>query len=76
MNQRSAEARQQSADYDRRIAEARQQSADYDRRIAEARQQSAEALTSSLDNLVRFYNRYKKDPSTIKDEELTRRKED
>lgn len=59
-----------------RSAEARQQSADYDRRTAEARQQSAEALTSSLDNLVRFYNRYKKDPSTIKDEELTRRKED
>ena len=62
MSELSAEARQQSA-------EARQQS-------AESRQQSAEALTSSLDNLVRFYNRYKKDPSTIKDEELTRRKED
>ena len=50
-------------------AEARQRSAEADRR-------SAEALNSALENIIRFYNRYKKDPSTIKDEELTRRKED
>ena len=56
------------AEADRTSAEARQQS-------AEARQQSAEALNSSLKNLARFYNRYKKDPSTIKDEEIKQRKE-
>lgn len=42
--------------------------------IADAQQRSANALNSSLENLVRFYNRYKKDPSTIKDEEVRQRK--
>ena len=51
--QRSAEARQQSAEARQRSAEARQQS-------AEARQQSAEVLTSSLKELVRFFNLYMK----------------
>jgi len=49
------------------IAEAIQQS-------AVARQRSADALNSSLENLVWFYNRYKKDSSTIKDEEVKQRK--
>ncbi len=49
--------------------------AEADRTSAEARQQSAEALNSSIKNLARFYNRYKKDPSTIKDEEIKQRKE-
>ncbi|MCR4826417.1 MAG: hypothetical protein K5882_05635 [Bacteroidales bacterium] len=51
-------------------------SANAQQRSAEADRRSAEALTSSLENLARFYNRYKKDPSTIKDDEVTRRKED
>lgn len=49
--------------------------AEADRTIAEARQQSAEALNSSLKNLARFYNRYKKDPSTIKDDDVLQWKE-
>jgi len=71
----SAEARQQSAEARQQSAEARQQSAEARQQSAEARQQSAEALNSSLKNLARFYNRYKKDPSTIKDEEIKQRKE-
>ena len=54
--------------YDEQSAKAREQS-------AKAREQSAKSLTSSLENLARFYNRYKKDPSTIKDEEVRQRKE-
>ena len=60
--------KKQSEEYDRRIAEAQQRS-------AEAQQRSAEAITSSLDNLVWFYNRYKKDPSTILEEEIKQWKE-
>ena len=63
------------AEADRTSAKARQQSAEARQQSAEARQQSAEALNSSLKNLARFYNRYKKDPSTIKDEEIKQRKE-
>ena len=61
MNELSTEAQQRSAEY-------RQQSAEY-------RQQSAEALNSSLENIVWFYNRYKKDPNTIRDEEVKEWKE-
>ena len=43
---------------------------------AEYDKQSAETINSSLNNLVRFYNRYKKDPNSIKAEEVSRRKED
>ena len=57
-----------NAEYDRRIAEAQQRS-------AEAQQRGAEAITSSLDNLVWFYNRYKKDPSTILEGEIKQWKE-
>ena len=60
--------KKQSEEYDRRIAAAQQRS-------AEAQQRSAEAITSSLDNLVWFYNRYKKDPSTILEEEIKQWKE-
>jgi len=73
--QQSAEYRQQSAEYRQQSAEYRQQSTEYRQQSAEYRQQSAEALNSSLENLVRFYNRYKKDPSSIKDEEVKQRKE-
>jgi len=44
-------------------------------RSAEYRQQSTEALNSSLENIVWFYNRYKKDPNTIRDEEVKEWKE-
>ena len=63
-----AVARQQSAVARQQSAVARQQS-------AVARQQSAVALNSSLKNLARFYNRYKKDPSSIKAEEVRQWKE-
>ena len=63
------------AEADRTSAEARQQSAEARQQSAEARQQSAEALNSSLKNLARFYNRYKKDPSSIKAEEVRQWKE-
>ena len=71
-----------NAEYDRRIAEAQQRSAEAQQRSAEAQQRSAEAqqrgaeaITSSLDNLVWFYNRYKKDPSTILEGEIKQWKE-
>ncbi|MBR7094460.1 MAG: hypothetical protein IKI48_06655, partial [Prevotella sp.] len=51
MDQKSAEYDQKSAEYDRMIAE-------YDRMIAELDQKSAEYVTSSLKNLVWFFNRY------------------
>ena len=65
-----------------RIAEARQQSADYDRRIAEARQQSAEAIkkTMRLDSMwikrmVEFYEIYTRNPNVVKQEEIDFSKE-
>ena len=69
-----ADAQQRSADAQQRSADAQQRSADAQQRSADAQQRSADALNSSLENLVRFYNRYKKDPSTIKDEEVRQRK--
>ena len=63
MEQRSAEARQQSAEARQQSAEARQQS-------AEARQQSAEATKSGLQDLIRFYNYYKENPSLVKDKDF------
>ena len=58
--QRSAEARQRSAEARQQSAEARQRSAEARQQSAEARQQSAEVLTSSLKELVRFFNLYMK----------------
>ena len=48
---------------EQRSAEARQQS-------AEARQQSAEATKSGLQDLIRFYNYYKENPSLVKDKDF------
>ena len=59
-----------SAEADRRSAEADRRSTEADRRSAEADRRSAEALNSSIENLVRFYNRYKRDSNTINTEEV------
>ena len=67
-DEQSAKAREQSA-------VAREQSAELDKQSAELSKQSAESLASSLEKLARFYNRYKKDPSTIRDDEVKQRKE-
>ena len=70
MEQRSAEARQQSAEARQQSAEARQQSAEARQQSAEARQQSAEATKSGLQDLIRFYNYYKENPSLVKDKDF------
>ena len=52
------------------IAYMEQRSAEADRRSAEARQQSAEATKSGLQDLIRFYNYYKENPSLVKDKDF------
>ena len=64
-----------SAEYKRQSDEYEKQSAEYKRQSAEYKRQSAEALNSSLENIAWFYNRYKKDPNSIPDEELNQWKE-
>ena len=64
-------------------AEARQQSAEYDRRMAEARQQSAEAIKTIMkqdtiwikERMVEFYNIYNMNPNKIKKEDIDFAKE-
>ena len=41
-----------------------------EQRSAEARQQSAEATKSGLQDLIRFYNYYKENPSLVKDKDF------
>ena len=67
---RSAEYDRRSAEYDRRSAEYDRRSAEYDRRSAEARQKIAKTTSSRLENLVKFYSLYKKDPKTIYPDEI------
>jgi hypothetical protein len=55
--------RQRSAEADRRSAEA-------DRRSAEADRRSAEATRTGLNELIRFYTLYKRNPSNVKPEEI------
>ena len=64
MNQRSAEARQQSADYDRRIAEARQQSAEAIKTIM---QQDSIWIKKSM---IEFYEIYITKPNMVKKEDI------
>jgi len=72
--QRSAEAERRSAEYDRRIAEADRRSAEYDRRIAEYDKEITKKTSSRLENLVKFYSLYKKDPKTVYPDEIARMK--
>ena len=60
MQQRSEEADRRSEEADRRSEEADRRSEEADRRSEEADRRSVEALTSSLGNMVWFYNMYKK----------------
>ena len=68
MEQRSAEARQQSAEARQQSAEARQQS-------AEARQHSAVLTHFMSTQLITFYNLYKNNPNTVREDELRKMKE-
>ena len=89
--QQSAEARQQSAEYDRQSAEYRRQSAEYRRQSAEYRRQSAEYDRRTAEavkviikqdsiwvreKMVEFYNIYIQNPNIIKQEDISRAKED
>lgn len=74
MEQKSAEAKQRSAEYDRRSAEADRRSAEYDRRIAEYDKEITKKTSSRLENLVKFYSLYKKDPKTVYPDEIARMK--
>ena len=67
--------RQRSADADRRSIDADRRSADADRRSADADRRSIEATYKWLNELIRFYNLYKKNPNNIKSEELSQAKE-
>lgn len=64
------------AEADRRYNEADRRYNEADRRIAEADRRTSISLYSSLGNLTWFYYRYKRDPSTIKNEEVKWWKED
>ena len=63
MEQKSAEAKQRSAEAERRSAEA-------DRRSAEARQEIIKTTHRRINQLVQFYNLYKEDPNSVKQENL------
>jgi hypothetical protein len=52
-----------------------QKSAEYDRQSAEYDRQSAEATRNWLNQLVRFYNLYKRDPSSVRANELQEMKD-
>ena len=67
MEQKSAEAKQRSAEAERRSAE-------YDRRIAEYDKEITKKTSSRLENLVKFYSLYKKDPKTVYPDEIARMK--
>ena len=73
-DRRSAEADRRSAEYDRRSAEADRRSAEYDRRIAEYDKEITKKTSSRLENLVKFYSLYKKDPKTVYPDEIARMK--
>ena len=68
--QRSADADRKSAEYDRRSADADRKSAEYDRRSADADREIIRGTNSRLNNLVKFYNLYKNNPSSIKQNEI------
>ena len=63
MEQKSAEAKQ-------RLAEAERRSAEAERRSAEARQEIIKTTHRRLNQLVQFYNLYKEDPNSVKQENL------
>ena len=67
MKQRSAEAERRSAEADRRSAEA-------DRRSAEAEQSMVIMAYFGLEQCVRFYQLYKKNPSTVMPNEISQMK--
>ena len=73
-NLRSEVADRRSAEYDRRSAEADRRSAEYDRRIAEYDKEITKKTSSRLENLVKFYSLYKKDPKTVYPDEIARMK--
>jgi len=74
MEQKSAEAKQRSAEAKQRSAEAERRSAEYDRRIAEYDKEITKKTSSRLENLVKFYSLYKKDPKTVYPDEIARMK--
>ena len=74
MEQKSAEAKQRSAEAKQRSAEADRRSAEYDRRIAEYDKEITKKTSSRLENLVKFYSLYKKDPKTVYPDEIARMK--
>ena len=53
-----------------RSAEAERRSAEAERRSAEAERRSAEATRTGLNELIRFYTLYKRNPSNVKPEEI------
>ena len=63
IEKKSAEFKQRSAEAERRSAEAK-------RRSAEARSEIIKTTINRLNNLVEFFGLYKKDPSSVKQDEL------
>ena len=74
MRQQSANADRRSADADRRSADADRRSADADRRSADADREIIKITNNRLNQLVEFYNLYKKNPNNIKSEEILQMK--
>jgi hypothetical protein len=75
MKQRSAEAERRSAEAERRSAEAEKRSAEYKRQSAEAEQRSINSTHNGLNQCIRFYKLYKKNPSLIKPNDVVDMKE-
>ena len=73
--QRSADAQQRSADAQQRSADAQQRSADAQQRSADAQQETIRLTKNWLDELIRFYSLYKRDPSSVKHDQLRQSRE-
>jgi len=67
--------RQRSADAQQRSADAQQRSADAQQRSADAQQETIRLTKNWLDELIRFYSLYKRDPSSVKHDQLRQSRE-
>ncbi len=68
-NQRSAEADKRSAEADKRSAEA-------DKRSAENKQEAIKLTNNWINQLIRFYNLYKRSPQAVEHEEISQMKKE
>ena len=67
--------RQVAADADRRAADADRRATDADRDFNNSRQENIRLTNKWLNQLIEFYNLYRRNPSSIKQDEIRQTKE-